>query len=79
MEPACPAAAISCATCNTPHTFVPVDAPTLRPKRSLSHNIAATEAASGTFIMRSITPLKNEASMRGRPMPSMRLPFSPMM
>ena len=36
--------------------------------------MAATEAASGTWIIRSTTAGTNDGSTRGRPMPSIREP-----
>ena len=52
--------------------FVPVEPPTRRPSRRESTRIAASETASGTRSMVSITPGTKEGSTRGLPMPSMR-------
>ncbi|CAM5614746.1 hypothetical protein SGRIM128S_06705 [Streptomyces griseomycini] len=48
----------------------------LRPMARSRARTAATLAASGTFIMRSIAPGTKLGSMRGRPMPSIREPRS---
>ncbi|MGX1372067.1 hypothetical protein RKD19_007426 [Streptomyces canus] len=58
------------------HSPVPVEPPARRPMARSRARTAATLAASGTFIMRSIAPGTKLGSMRGRPMPSMREPQS---
>ena len=70
--PVSPRTRISAMSCSAPKTFVPVDPPHLRPRTDCSHQIVAMLAASGTDIMRSMTPGWKEGSTRGRPMPSMR-------
>ncbi|MNL79584.1 hypothetical protein D3C87_2062270 [compost metagenome] len=54
--------------------FVPVEPPTRRLRRFERTRVAAIEAESGTLSIASTTLGTKEASMRGRPMPSMRLP-----
>ena len=51
---------------------MPVEPPARRPVARSSSRIAASEAASGTQIIRSTIVGTNEGSTRGRPMPSMR-------
>ena len=51
-----------------------MDGPARSPNRSSRKSIVATDAASGTPIMRSTTRGTNDGSTRGRPMPSMREP-----
>ena len=70
--PRSPRATMPATSCSDPHTFVPVDPPTLRPVRSVTSRIVAIDAASGTRIMRSTTSGRNDGSIRWRPMPSMR-------
>ncbi|GAA2808196.1 hypothetical protein GCM10020219_094990 [Nonomuraea dietziae] len=64
-------------SCTAAATLVPVEPPTSRPVTSRTQRIAAIEAASGTWIILSITPGRNEGSTLGLPMPSMREPGAP--
>ena len=70
--PVRPAASISATSWNAPHRLVPVEPPARRPVARSSSRIAASEAASGTPIIRSTMVGTNDGSTRGRPMPSMR-------
>jgi hypothetical protein len=56
--------------------LVPVEPPHFLPMTVSSQWIVAIEAASGARIIRSMTLAMNDASTRGRPMPSIRELFS---
>ncbi|CAM5451440.1 hypothetical protein SBADM41S_06345 [Streptomyces badius] len=74
--PCSPRSTISAISLNALHSPVPVEPPALRPMARSRARTAATLAASGTFIIRSMAPGTKLGSMRGRPMPSMREPRS---
>ena len=70
MLPCRPAAFISAASASTPAKLVPVDPPQRRPSSRSSSPSAARLTPSGTLYIRSTISGRNEASTRGRPIPS---------
>ena len=72
IEPSSPFSIICAASAAAPIVLVPVEPPHLRPSTVSSQRIAASEAASGTLIIASMTSGMKEGSQRGRPIPSIR-------